>query len=183
MPLKFKIWRFPNQHHARLFDVRSDEQHQVWLGSETHLPTCQYTDYRSKKLLCKHMCAVFWQAGVEWESLSSRFNTHPLFILDQEVIHFLTLPYSADDLSKQATPSISKPKMDEMERLSKSSVEVKPSPSASVLPCKKNQILEGNAFKKLSLIQEVESLFDELYNITDKHVLIENTIQKKRISP
>ena len=70
----------------KLFNVQIRGQvYQVWLGSEDQLPSCQCMDYRIRKLPCKHICAVVQQPSVGWESLGSRFNTHPLFTLDQEV--------------------------------------------------------------------------------------------------
>ena len=59
--------------------------YQVWLGSEHQPPFCQCIDYRTKRLPCKHICAIVRQPGVGWESLGSRFANHPLLTLDQEV--------------------------------------------------------------------------------------------------
>ena len=72
----------------RLFNVKgssSQETYQVWLGSESHLPSCQCLDYKMKKLPCKHICAVVQQPGIGWESLGSKFGDHPLFTLDPVV--------------------------------------------------------------------------------------------------
>ena len=81
----------------KLFNVKSHRQlHQVWLGSDTQLPTCQCMDYRTKKLPCKHICAVVQQPSVGWESLGSRFDTHPLFTLDTEVVG---APHSEESVS------------------------------------------------------------------------------------
>ena len=70
----------------KLFNVKScQETYQIGLGSESHLPSCQCLDYKTKKLPCKHICAVVQQPGVGWESLGSRFGDHPLFTLDPVV--------------------------------------------------------------------------------------------------
>ena len=69
--------------------------YQVWLGSEHQQSSCQCIDYRMKKLLCKHICAIVRQPGVGWEFLGSRFANRPLFTLDQEVTQ--VAPILVDD--------------------------------------------------------------------------------------
>ena len=155
----------------KLFSVRSGEQlYQVWLGSDTQLPACQCIDYKNKKLPCKHICAVARQPHTGWESLGSRFDTHPLLTLDQVVINSTNLSHSVDD-PNQATLLTSNKKLDEHETLKKSSVEASPSPKGKPvtvsLPCRKKTNIRRQC------IQEVNSLLDELYVITNKDVLQE----------
>lgn len=72
-----------------LFMVRSsstDEEYQVWLGSENQLASCQCVDYMINKLPCKHICAVVNLPGIGWESLGASFQNHPLFRLDPAVV-------------------------------------------------------------------------------------------------
>ena len=73
----------------RLYMVNSEssnERYQVWLGSETQLPSCQCMDYRKNKLPCKHICAIVSLPDVGWQSLGASFNNHPLFKLDEAVV-------------------------------------------------------------------------------------------------
>ena len=161
----------------KLFSVRSGEQlYQVWLGSDTQLPTCQCIDYRNKKLPCKHICAVVRQPHTGWESLGSRFDTHPLFTLDQVVINSTNLSDSVND-PNQATLLTSNKKLDEHETLNKSSVEASPSPKGKPVTVSLPSRKKSNIRRQC--IQEVKSLLDELYVITNKDVLQE-TLHKVR---
>ena len=66
----------------RLYMVNSEssnQRYQVWLGSDTQLPSCQCIDYRKNRLPCKHICAVVSLPDVGWQSLRGSFNNHPLF--------------------------------------------------------------------------------------------------------
>ena len=96
----------------RLFSVCSGVQfYQVWLGSDTQLPTCQCIDYTTNKLPCKHVCAVVQQPGVGWDFLDSRFNSHPLFILDKDVtgqVQELSCQISDDTLLLTQSQSMQK---------------------------------------------------------------------------
>ena len=72
-----------------LFMVKSessDERYQVWLGSDTHLPSCQCIYYKTNRLPCKHLCAVVNLPDVGWKSLGSSFQNHPLFSLDAAIV-------------------------------------------------------------------------------------------------
>ena len=158
---------------SKLFSVRSRGQlYQVWLGSDTRLPTCQCIDYRTKKLPCKHICAVVQQPGIGWESLGSRFDTHPLMSLDQEVTQS---SHSRDsqlcDDSPDHTSSVTN------DILNIGSVEGcssdKNKPFRESLPCRKKSNI------RMQCIQELKSLQDELYILTDKDVLNE-TLKKIR---
>ena len=161
----------------KLFSVRSGEQlYQVWLGSDTQLPTCQCIDYRNKKLPCKHICAVVRQPHTGWKSLGSRFDTHPLFTLDQVVINSTNLSDSVD-YPNQATLLTSNKKLDEHETLNKSSVEASPSPKGKPVTVSLPSRKKSNIRRQC--IQEVKSLLDELYVITNKDVLQE-TLHKVR---
>ena len=60
----------------------TDEQYQVWLGSQTQLPSCQCIDYKKNKMPYKHICRVVNLPDVGWESLGTSFQDHPLFKLD-----------------------------------------------------------------------------------------------------
>eukprot|EP00794_Sanderia_malayensis_P012577 gene12577-13866_t len=71
----------------RFFTVVSgSEKYQVWLGSDTHLPTCQCADYKSRKLPCKQLCAVVQRPDTGWKSLGSFFTNNPLLNLDTVVL-------------------------------------------------------------------------------------------------
>ena len=155
----------------RLFSIRSGVKfYQVWLGSDIQLPTCQCIDYRTNKLPCKHICAVVQQPNVGWESLGSRFNSHPLFILDKEVIGQSTqVPESSHDISDDTFPSNQTELTDKDGSPGESKVEV----AMVSLPCRK----KGNIRRQC--IQEVKTLHDELYLLTDKDALNE-TLQKIR---
>jgi hypothetical protein len=156
---------------SKLFNVRSRGQfYQVWLGSDTQLPSCQCIDYRTKKLPCKHICAVVQQPDVGWESLGSRFDTHPLFTLDKEVT--------------QLSQEDSKPSSEVDDRTSCSSTPNNTVNITSVEECFSEPVTVGLPCRKKSnirrqCIQEVKSLHDELYIITDKDVLNE-TLKKIR---
>ena len=158
---------------SKLFNVQSHGQvYQVWLGSEDQLPSCQCMDYRIRKLPCKHICAVVQQPSVGWESLGSRFNAHPLFILDQEVTQSqpedTKLPAEVADCP--ATPLSST--IPESETVEENST-AKSRKATVSLPCRKKSNIRRQC------IQEVKSLHDELYLITDRAVLNE-TLTKIR---
>lgn len=73
----------------KLFMVNSEtskERYQVWLGSDSQLPSCQCMDYKINRLPCKHICAVVNLPGVGWQSLGASFNNYPLFKLDSVVV-------------------------------------------------------------------------------------------------
>lgn len=159
----------------KLFNVKSHGQlYQVWLGSDTQLPTCQCIDYRTKKLPCKHICAVVQQPTVGWESLGTRFGTHPLFTLDNEVIRSPQLEESklpSEFLDSTYCPSISN-NVENITLAEENSLG-ESNPVTVGLPCRK----KFNIRKQC--IQEVKSLHDELYVITDKDDLNE-TLKKIR---
>ena len=72
-----------------LFMVKSsstNEEYQVWFGSENQLASCQCVDYKINKLPCKHICAVVNLPGIGRESLGASFQNHPLFRLDPTVV-------------------------------------------------------------------------------------------------
>lgn len=72
-----------------IYNARSDtgnDEYQVWLGSDDYLPSCQCLDYKRNRLPCKHICAVIRLPNVGWESLGSRFASHPLLTLDECVL-------------------------------------------------------------------------------------------------
>lgn len=72
-----------------LYNARSDagnDEYQVWLGSDNYLPSCQCLDYKRNRLPCKHICAVIRLPNVGWDSLGSRFSSHPLITLDECVL-------------------------------------------------------------------------------------------------
>ena len=72
-----------------IYNARSDagnDEYQVWLGSDDYLPSCQCLDYKRNRLPCKHICAVIRLPNVGWQSLGSRFSSHPLFTLDECVL-------------------------------------------------------------------------------------------------
>ena len=72
-----------------IYNARSDagnDEYQVWLGSDGYLPPCQCLHYKRNRLPCKHICAVIRLPNVGWESLGSRFSSHPLFTLDECVL-------------------------------------------------------------------------------------------------
>lgn len=80
----------------KLFMVNSetsDERYQVWLGSDSQLPSCQCMDYKMNRLPCKHICAVISLPDVGWQSLGASFNNYPLFKLHSAVVtqHFILL--------------------------------------------------------------------------------------------
>ena len=157
----------------KLFSVRSRGQlYQVWLGSDTQLPTCQCIDYETKKLPCKRICAVVQQPGIGWESLGSRFNTHPLMSLDQEVTQS---SHSRDsqlcDDSLDHASSVTNDTLDIT--LVEGCSSDKNKPFRQSLPCRKKSNI------RMQCIQEVKSLRDELYILTDKDVLNE-TLKKIR---
>ena len=90
----------------RLYMVNSEssnERYQVWLGSETQLPSCQCMDYRKNKLPCKHICAIVSLPDVGWQSLGASFNNHPLFKLDEAVV---AKPANAQSSTLQTTDNI-----------------------------------------------------------------------------
>ena len=151
-----------------LFNVKSRGQvYQVWLGSDIQLPTCQCIDYRIKKLPCKHICAVVQQPSIGWESLGSRFNTHPLFTLDKEVtqVQQPEVTKSPGEVTDcPSTPSI--PTIAESETVEEG-LTVKNVKATVSLPCRKKSNIRGQC------VQEVKSLHDELYLITDRAVLSE----------
>ena len=64
----------------------SSSTYQVFLGSNDQMPSCQCLDYRSRKMPCKHICAVVQQPNVGWESIGVKFSNHPLFTLDPHII-------------------------------------------------------------------------------------------------
>ena len=79
-----------HQSGPKLFAVESElqtEKYQVWLGSDSYLPSCQCPDYKYNKLPCKHICAVVNIQGVGWESLGKSFKSHPLFMLDPVILN------------------------------------------------------------------------------------------------
>ena len=89
-----------------LFMVKSstsDEQYQVWLGSEKQLPSCQCFDYKRNKLPCKHICAVVNLPDVGWESVGTCFRNYPLFKLDPAVVP--SVSFSKDNPESNALPS------------------------------------------------------------------------------
>ena len=159
----------------KLFNVRSRCQfYQVWLGSDTQLPSCQCIDYRTKKLPCKHICAVAQQLDVGWESLGSRFDTHPLFTLDKEV--------TQSSRTEDSKPSSEVDDSTSFSSTSKNTVNItsveeryleKSEPVTVGLPCRKKSNIRRQC------IQEVKSLHDELYIINDKDALNE-TLKKIR---
>ena len=77
----------------QLFMVESETsntKYQVWLGSDTQLPSCQCMDFKINKLPCKHICAVVSQPEVGWNSLGKSFHNHPLFTLDSTLVEKAT---------------------------------------------------------------------------------------------
>ncbi|XP_046862045.1 uncharacterized protein LOC124455456 [Xenia sp. Carnegie-2017] len=65
----------------KLFIVQGAEcAYQVRLGSDEELPSCQCLDFRTKKLLCKHICAVVQQPDIGWESLGRKFDKYPCLL-------------------------------------------------------------------------------------------------------
>ena len=128
---------------SKLFNVKSSGQlYQVWFGSETQLPTCQCIDFRIKKLPCKHICAVVQQPGVGWESLGSRFGTHPLFSLDNEVVRSSPQSDKCKPPSEPSNSTCSPPVNCTSVEQGKSKPFIAPSPAGKKL------ISGSNAFKK-----------------------------------
>ncbi len=165
------------QETPKLFTVRSLQQkYQVWLGSETQLPSCQCIDYRTKKLPCKHICAVIRQPGVGWESLGSRFGNHPLFTLDQEVtqpqpplVEDSELPGEVDKCTSSCDTTLTGI-VSSSTSLNRFVFEEGNSPGKSKpmtvnLPSRKRPNIRKQC------IQAVKTLHDELYIATDDDVL------------
>ena len=165
------------QESPKLFTVRSLQlTYQVWLGSETQLPSCQCIDYRKNKLPCKHICAVVGLPGVGWESLGSKFSNHPLFTLDLEVTQLRTsalaeeseLPSEVDkytascDIDSVSTGMVSTTSANRVQEGSSSGK----SESMTVnLPSRKKSNIREQCIKA------VKTLHDELYIATDRDVL------------
>ena len=131
------------------------------------MPTCKCIDFRIKKLPCKHICAAVQQPGVGWESLGSRYGTHPLFSLDNEVIQSSLQSDKCKPPSEPSNSTRSPP-------VNFTSVEEgKSKPLTSPLPSRKK------VNHRKQCIQKMNTLHDELYVITDKNVLNE-TLKKIR---
>ena len=152
--------------------------YQVWLGSEHQLPSCQCIDYRTKKLPCKHICAVVRQPGVGWESLGSRFANQPLFTLDQEVtqaaptlVDDSELPCNAEKCTSSCDPtSTSMASSSTPLNRSLSKEENPPGNNESfAVPVNFPSRKRPNIRKQC--IQAVKTLHDELYIATDDEVL------------
>ena len=167
------------QQTLKHFTVRSLHQmYQVWLGSEHQLPSCQCIDYRTKRLPCKHICAVVRQPGVGWESLGSRFANHPLLTLDQEVtqaapilVDNSELPCDVEKCTSSCDPtSTSMASSSTPLNRSLSKEENPPGNNESFavpvnLPSRKRPNIRKQC------IQAVKTLHDELYIATDDEVL------------
>ena len=158
---------------SSLFTVKSsttDEQYQVWLGSETQLPSCQCFDFKRNKLPCKHICAVVNLPDVGWESVGASFQTYPLFKLDPVVVPNI-LP------SEEKTENIASSPRDDFVNESSENVPRVPendcmnsSSDVKINPLKRRrQGTLSNGRNKC--ISTVKALHDELYMITDRDVL------------
>ena len=93
----------------KLFIVRSelgDDEYQVWLGSDTSLPSCQCFNYKVNKLPCKHLCAVVNLPEVGWESLGASFKNYPLYKLDNVIVP--GCPESAQEENPQSVENLLK---------------------------------------------------------------------------
>ena len=169
----------------------SNERYQVWLGSETQLPSCQCMDYRKSRLPCKHICAVVSLPDVGWQSLGASFNNHPLFKLDDAVV---AKPVNAQSSTFQTTDNIHYDDVldnhcdvhDNNDNVfdndddgfdndntfydrKRANRERLPAPSTNVpVDLKKRK---GNKNNRAKIIATLKALHDELYIVTDKQVL------------
>ena len=152
------------QINPKLFMVQgAGQRYQVWLGTDKQLPSCQCVDFRMTRLPCKHICAVVQQPNVGWESIGSRFNTHPLFTLDACVVQVS----SSAKLPPPPTAAVhDKSGRTEQGMCGKDEdAQESDQPITSGLPHRR----KGNIRKEC--IQSLKSLQDELYILTDKTVL------------
>ncbi|KAM9345669.1 uncharacterized protein ABDE67_012269 [Symphorus nematophorus] len=76
------------------------QQHSVFLGSESQMPSCSCKDWQKNLLPCKHFCAVFnLVPGSSWDSLCLSYRENPLFVLDEEC-----LKHAVDGSDASVTP-------------------------------------------------------------------------------
>ena len=154
-----------------LFMVKSsdsDEKYQVWLGSDTQLPSCQCFDFKRNKLPCKHICFVVNLPDVGWESVGVSFRNYPLFTLDPAVVP--SISFGNEKCENNALPS--NDNMNESYNLPKTAPENNGNldREAKLNPLKRRkQGMLSNGRNKC--VSTVKALHDELYMITDRDVL------------
>ena len=150
----------------------TDEEYQVWLGSENQLVSCQCVDYKINKLPCKHICAVVNLPGIGWESLGASFQNHPLFRLDPAVV-------STTSCEGQQTPVISCIESNNNPELGPSDSEsldkTAESDNSHASTVDYNQLKRRKQHTKPSgrnrCVSTLKALHDELYVIKDRAVL------------
>ncbi|XP_046840157.1 uncharacterized protein LOC124434315 [Xenia sp. Carnegie-2017] len=145
----------------KLFIVQGAEcAYQVRLGSDEELPSCQCLDFRTKKLLCKHICAVVQQPDIGWESLGRKFDKYPLFTLDKVITQRSSSSATKPSSNSEYTPEqhiIEKKDSDQVIHVSKSN--------------NRNLSYRRKSNIRKQCIQSLKSLQDELYVVTDRNVL------------
>ena len=156
-----------------LFMVKSstaDEKYQVWLGSETQLPSCQCFDYKRNKLPCKHICAVVSLPDVGWESVGASFRNYPLFRLDPIVV--LSISFGNEKCESNALPQDDNIMHESSDNLPKTPPEnnCNNDSEAKFNPLKRRRqgMLSNGRNKRVST---VKALHDKLYVITDRGIL------------
>ena len=145
----------------------SDEQYQVWLGSQTQLPTCQCIDYKKNKMPCKHICGVVNLPDVGWESLGTSFQNHPLFKLDPIVV-------TSVSCDEQKAENDASPNNDINNHVHESTTTPENNPNHGS-QVKYNQLKRRRQGPRTNgrnkCIAAVKALHDELYMVTDQTVL------------
>lgn len=156
-----------------LFMVKSEscnERYQVWLGSDTQLPSCQCIDYKINRLPCKHLCAVVSLPDVGWQSLGASFNNHPLFRLDSAVVTNTSSAQSSETQNSDGEDDDTF--LDQPENVDTAAQREPPSQKSHAeynQLKKRKRGMERNVRAKC--ISTLKALNDELYVVKDKQVL------------
>ena len=139
------------------FEVKSEGSEIKWYRVNLEEPTCECLSFKTKRLPCKHIFAVFKHTEKSWDDLNERYRNSPYLTLDSNFIE-------RDILSSHI--EISEVKDEELEQLIKL-IHTTEKQERNHAKSPENILLK----KQVSVREQLKVMSDMSYNITDTEAL------------